>query len=652
MAKKKPDLNVITKELEKSKSLWEKEINTQLSKLEKQFTEAKDDINIIIDALTKEFIPIWKKKINWWKAYKQIAIDRKLLLSKKEKEWMTNVVTPLTYVMVNALAQKIYGLSYNSPIEWSKKWANDEALQLFIEKMQESAKTTYKLKKFSRNSITFGDAFMRVWILSDLKIEEEKDEKLKKAKLKTDDGKAKLLTDYLSYNEVEDFTSILYDTSCNFYESEFVVWRKIRSVHKFFKRWKSQFDAAWITKDFLISIAKQKVWGFFWCDYERYKRLEYHTEEVLDKYNAFGYTTRDFMNMPKFSEFFAECVEKYTETSITLCVNGTPLISFDNYYYKKSNGQIMHPLLKLSFDDEVDAPVSKSLPENLHAVQALHDVVFNSFADQIKLSLSPMFKVDDNLTVEWFDSWYLEVDPYKILKLSGTGEMSKFDIGQVDANVFTMLDYLYSLALIISGINRYTGGWGESWWIERSATASNLLLQATQDTLRPIVDWLNFSLNRMSKIFIIEWQEKLPTKFILTGSDDKEHTIELKGIDSLESELTFINEIINQYNREQVFNNLVSVLDRTKEYIANAGDNYPGLNLRGLIKELYKTAWMERFALSLEEAITLTQDTMKVLEKKWVAPVQNWFDQWWWVPWQEEGVVPPNEEVVLDQSSF
>lgn len=645
MAKKKVNTKVINDEIQKRKDLQAAPIDKKITSLEVEFNEAKDSMAIIIDALTKEFIPIWKKKIDWWKAYKQVNVDRALLLTTKEKEWMTNVITPLTYVMVNALAQKIYGLSYNSPVQWSKKWKEDEWLQLFIEKMQESARTTYKLKKFWRNSITFGDSFMRVWILSDLKIKEEWNEKLKKARLKEKDDKPVELSDYIAYNEVEDFTSMLYDTSCNFYESEFVIWRKVTSVHKFYKRWKSFFEPAWITESFLVSIALQKKWWFFNCDYERYKRLEYHAYDIIEKYQQFNYTTWDFMKMKEFSEYFAECVEKYSSDSITLCVNWIPILSFDNYYYSRSNWKVMHPFLKLSFDDEADAPVSKWLPENLHAVQALHDVVFNSFADQIKLSLSPMFKVDDNLTVEWFDSWYLEIDPYKILKLNGTGEMSKFDLWSVDANVFTMLDYLYSLALIISGINRYTWWGGESWGIERSATWSNLLLQATQDTLRPIVDWLNFSLNRMSIIFIIDWQEKLPPQFKMVDQSDKEHTIKL-DIDSFESELTFINEIINQYNREQAFANLVSVLDRTKEYAQNAWDGYPGLNLRDVIGELYKTAWLEHLALSLDDAIDLVKKISSTLEKKWVAPEQPPVDQ------TPENVDQWPEEIVLDQSAF
>lgn len=149
----------------------------------------------------------------------------------------------------------------------------------------------------------------------------------------------------------------------------------------------------------------------------------------------------------------------------------------------------------------------------------------------------------------------------------------------------------------------------------------------------------------MSIIFIIDWQEKLPPQFKMVDQSDKEHTIKL-DIDSFESELTFINEIINQYNREQAFANLVSVLDRTKEYAQNAWDGYPGLNLRDVIGELYKTAWLEHLALSLDDAIDLVKKISSTLEKKWVAPEQPPVDQ------TPENVDQWPEEIVLDQSAF
>lgn len=653
MAKPKIKKTDINTEIDTRNKLEQAEIDTKLTALRKQFDSAREEMLLVTTELIKEFSPIWKKKINGWKAYKQIGIDRALTLTGKEKQWMTNVVTPLTYVMVNALAQKIYGLSYNNPVQWSKKWKDDEALQLFIEKAQESAKTIFKLKKFSRNSVTFGDSFMRAGLnRSEHRTAEKADEILKKAKL-SKWSKTGALEDFWAYNEIEDFTSLMYDTTCNFYESEFLIRRKIYSIHKFYKRWKWKFDEASITEDFLVSLVLQNKSGFSDCNYERYKRLEYHTDDIMKKNDLFGYTSWDFMKLVQFSEYFAECTEKYTADSITLAVNGIPLLSFPNYFHIESKGLILHPILKLAFDDEADAPTSKWLPENLIAVQALHDVVFNAFADQIKLSLSPMFKIDDNLTVEGFDTGYFEVDPYKIIKTSGSGELGKLELAAIDSNIFTMLDYLYSLALIISGVNRYTGGWPVE-GVERSAKGADLLLQATQDTLRPIVDGLNLSLNRMARIFIIEWVTKLPTSFILTDKNDKDLTIKL-DFKNFDSELIFVNETINQYNKWQVFANLVSIFAQTKWFAQNAGDGLPGINIRGLLKELFKTGDAEKFALSYDEAIALADE---IQAKRPAPPAGPTTPPWapgnpgeWFQPGAENPTLPVESEIVIDQST-
>lgn len=315
-------------------------------------------------------------------------------------------------------------------------------------------------------------------------------------------------------------------------------------------------------------------------NFEMYKLLKYQEKDLYAKDQLYDYEMNQFYTMPVSYEIYTEkeCVEFYTRERVVLMYQGIIIDEFKNPFTELFGEDIWHPYCRVVNKFNPGTEISQSLPEQLIDMQFLRDLIDNAFADQLKMSLNPMYIASDNLFFDESDDGKMKYEAHKIIRAAGNGKLDKFAITDVDSNIFTITDYVDNRGYSTAGINRTTAAVGGA--TPRSAKDAAYQYEITFDNLRTYAANNAQALNKLSRIWIIEGYHKLPDnvegrykKFLFTIKKSLKDR-------NLDYEIEFTNETLDAYFVSQNRESIGAVADFAVKNQMNAVDGLPNVDLR------------------------------------------------------------------------
>lgn len=445
--------------------------------------------------------------------------------------------------------------------------------------------------------------------------------------------------------DVVDAVCFLYDFLKWPEESSIFIYRWWENPTAFFERWAGYSAIAKEMQDpkntKRVECIEYGTW-FSVKNFENYKLMKYKEKFLCEQDQLFGYDMADFFNVADQSNQFAdkEVLEFYTKDKIILWFNWVVIDEIKNPYSSIFGDDIWHPYCRVVNKFMPGTEISVSLPEQLIDMQYMRDLVENAFCDQIKIDLNPMYIASDNLYFEWSDDGILWYEPNKIIKAAGTGKIDKFAITNINANIFTITDYVDNRWYSTAWVNRTTAAVG--WATPRSAADANYQYEITYDNLRTYAANNSQALNKLSRVWIIDGYYKLPEK-VQASYKNKQFQIE-KAIKewNLDYNIEFSNETLDAYFMTQHRSGLEAVIRTAGPYQKNSSDGMDNYDIRWIMQAWLKSYSLGEFALDTDAAKKRYEEQIKLKTELWVKEAISTAE------WQAEvaqvtGQVNPNQ---------
>lgn len=572
----------------------------------KKFAKTHVYISDIISTYVKTLELIFDDKLEWYKNYQRIAYQRRTFL----QEWQSNSVSNFTQFLTDILFQKTYWIPFQAPLSAD---SNDlkETLEQYISTCWASAWMILKIPKAWHLAITMWDCFYR-WSIkyyeNDIKSYGKKKE-------------SKIIKNFNAYADVIDAVNFLYDFVRWPEDSEVFVYRWRETPKKFL--WRREAYSLEIKKLINNKINLESItneWNpFVSKNFEYYKLLKYKEKILCEQDQLFNYSMMDFFNVtPNKNSIYAdhECVEFYTKDRIVLCVNGIVIDDIKNPFSQIFWDDIWHPYCRVINKNNPWSEISISLPEQLIDMQYWRDLVENAFYDQIKMDLNPMYIASDNIYFDDAEDWVLNYTPNKIWKVAWTGKMDKFAITSINNNIFTITDYIDNRWYSVAWINRTTAA---VWWATpRSAADANYQYEITYDNLRTFAANNSVALNKLSRIWIIEWYYKLPISVQWEYKNKKFQITKAIKDWNLDYNIEFTNETLSAYFMTQHRAWLEAVIRTAWPYQKNASDGMDNYDIRWIMKAWLDSYSLWEFALDSNAAKKRYEEQIKLKTELWV----------------------------------
>lgn len=550
---------------------------------------------------------IFDDKLEWYKNYQRIAYQRRTMI----KDWQSNSVSNFTQLLCDIIFQKTYGIPFNTPVK-----ANQEirdTIEWYISTCWASSQMNTKIAKAWHLAITMGDSFYR-WHVEYYE-NEIKDYRKSKGK------KPQVIKNFKANADVVDAVCFLYDYMKGAEESPMFIYRWRETPTNFFSRWAAFSTIAKAMKDPKNTKRIECIEHgapFSSKNFENYKLMKYKEKFLCEQDQLFWYDMQTFFEVTDIKDQFSdkEVVEFYTREKVILRFNWVIIDEIANPYATIFGNDIWHPYCRVVNKFMPGTEISVSLPEQLVDMQYMRDLVENAFCDQIKIDLNPMYIASDNLYFEGSDDGIFAYEPNKIIKAAGTGKIDKFAITNINANIFTITDYVDNRGYSTAWINRTTAAVG--WATPRSAADANYQYEITYDNLRTYAANNSQALNKLSRVWIIDWYYKLPES-VQASYKNKEFNI-TKAIKewNLDYSIEFTNETLDAYFMTQHRAGLESVIRTAWPYQKNSSDGMDNYDIRWVFKAWLESYSLGEFALDSDAAKKRYEDQIKLKTELWV----------------------------------
>lgn len=623
--KANPEQTSLQKYLKKKKSNSQQIVDIKLitEMNEKQNSDVSKYLHNLVPSVFNYFDKyFWKWKIEWYKKYIWYAWDRAFALESKWQSWRSNIVTPLTRTFADALYNRIFDSEFVVEVyATTPSWAKDYTVKINWEEVERSPKKSVEalnewcyitsnidanIKRAAKDAVNMWDWFWRV----DMNVADEYQNWVDDSK--NNDWKASTkwyeLTKCNAIAEYIPWEEIIYDAHKDFEESEFVWWRRIESDAKFKSRRSWLVTMNEKTSDYL-----NKEWNkrlFFDKDYSKFRHLKEF--ENLLRNNSFWFVETDIYwldNENLKSKW--ETYEHWTKDTLTICRNGYVVFDWPNPYWDTI------PFVHLGLWISTNQGVNDGICQLLYSIQILYDLVYNWYADYLKRHFNPMYMSTGAQRIEWFETWYLDWEPYKIIKNLWEGKVERLDLWDDVSNGFSMLQSLYEMASQISWVTRYTWAW--AWQgIERSPRAADYQVQITLEVLKPIVSSISRALDATSKIWCKLAQTKLPPKCIVSIMGEKGKEVFKKiTLEDLENDFTikYNNSSIADYTKSKKLNDIQNFMNYWQMLWNDPARNAYILDQEALVKKVAEL-------LEIDWALLTAEEYKKVREEWSVATAQ------------------------------
>lgn len=579
----------------------------------------------------------WRWKINWYKNYMMYNFERAIELKKNWMERRTNFKTPLSRIFTDTLYNKLFDNEFAIDIyattpKWDKKtetkWSPKDSFMALNEWAYITSEIEVWLKKSIKDWVSSWDWYWRVDMSTPKEMEIYVEKSLEAARSWDPKWyqkwipveKCSAVYEYIPWEE------IIYDIKKDFYDSSFVWRRRIEEHSKFIDRRWSFISINQKTQDELKSLDWWKWTFIFNKDYSWHRRMWQNIEHILS--DIIPIVESDLYEWVSWEKW--ESYEHWTNETLTIIRNGVIVYDWENPL-----GIGMHPFIHFWLGISPNWWVNLWITQLLMGIQELYDLVYNWYADYLKRHFNPMFMTTWWQWIEWFDTWYMDWEPYKIIKNLGDGKLENIKLWDDVENWFMLLDRLRELGWQITWVNRYT--WANVWsGIERSARASDYQVQITLETLKPIVFWISRALTRASKIRWLLAQTKLPPKIIVSIMGKSwEQEFKKITIEDLKNDyvIKYKSESIGDYMQQRELDKLTSFLNYQKIVGTDPITNTFVYNQRKVAEKVAELHWFNWIVLSDEQIIDIMKDRQEKLKE--IAPPENNFNQggWeWWVP--------------------
>lgn len=563
----------------------------------------------------------WHSKIEWYKKYVWFCWDREFALRQKWQAWRSNFITPLTRVFTDSLYNRIFDSEFSIDVySTTPTWSKTYEVSIWWDKVERSPKKSvqalnerayitsdidYNLKRAAKDAVQTWDWFWRV----DMDVAEEYQKWIEDSR--NNDWKASTkwyeLTKCNAVAEYIPWEEIIYEWQKDFYESEFVWWRRIESQAKFENR---RWRLVSCSDEVYDYINTQNPKLFFSKNYSKFRNIKQY--EHLLATNAFGFVDDDiyWLDTENLKDKW-ETYEHWTKETLTICRNWYVIYDWANPY-----GWII-PFVHLWLGIAANQWTNDWITQLLYSTQTLYDLVYNWYTDYLKRHFNPMYMSTWAQRIEGFETWYLDWEPYKIIKNLWEGKVERMDLWDDVTNGFSMLQSLYEMASQISWVTRYTWAWSWS-GIERSSRAADYQVQITLEVLKPIVSSISRALDATSKIWCKLAQSKLPPKCIVSIMGEKgAESFKKITLEDLSNDfvIKYNNQSIADYTKTQKLNDLERFMQYWQQLWQDQARQAYIIDQAEIIKKIWEL-------LEIDWVLLNSEEYKRIREEWWVAWVE------------------------------
>lgn len=241
-----------------------------------------------------------------------------------------------------------------------------------------------------------------------------------------------------------------------------------------------------------------------------------------------------------------ELVEYNTATMKYVFVNG-------NLFYFGKKKYNIGEVREATFSLIPGTGNANGVADNLGGLQDINNMLWNSFLDNIKLNLGPMFKITGNIPIG--KNGTLDFKKFRAFRSNGSGDIEKIQLGVNDFSPVNFMQIVESFAQQRSGVSNYIM-WGNG-SVERVAGGIDMKFNQYKAKLTPITDSIDQMMWNIARSWILMYL-KYFTKDELKRLDieitekfdekNKFETFLVNGVD--------IRDIIDERNITFTYNSL------------------------------------------------------------------------------------------------
>jgi len=610
-----------------------KELENKTWAVEQNFEEAKEIVQWSIDTdLIKQKIVFrsyllshlqkvyslyedtyFKTFIDAYKAYHLDETDRQKELEEKWWDWRTNIRYPLTKMVIDTLFANFYDTEITYKIqardpEWYDK---TKLVQWFFEWIMDISWGNNELFKAAKEAMITWTSFIKVVVKKDIEewryLKEVKNWKRIYETYKNEKV-------YPSIKNVDVF-SLFIDPAANDIDSaRFVFHRKILPYKEAFEKY---WRLLWInlTDEERNTILKSPQYVSH-TDYSKIKRLPFFKWDIQEDLENFNW--QNFFEVYYFDNDLIEVIEYYEHWKLLILFNW--YIVYDDvtiYPFK------WYPFTKVNYELDNWWLYTKWIWTNLEQFQKISDILLNSYLDQVKLNVAPMYEADKgsvNVNDIWED-WSFQYEPFKIIfKRDEKQAIKPIPLTNWDQLWLQALQQLQQYVEFSEGPNQYT-----MWWspVERSATGASLKANITKQRLKPLVDSINRALSEVSeKILLLAatiYKNKIPVRVLWEDGSYKFKMITPQEI-IWQYDIIFESNSLKQVIKEVERNQLIQFISQALPAANDPVRQRSVVDIMKLFREL-----VTKF--DLPEDIILTDEDFKKIIASVQANTQLWQEE-------------------------
>ncbi len=597
-------------------------------KLDDKLKREIDDVRQIIYQTTMDFHNyIFPKYIMNYKKYLWFVAERLTSLDY----WQSNVNYPMVSSAVDQMFSNVFDF-------WYEFWINEESLKRLCTKsfdFRDAGKNTFK--ETAKECLITWRAFARDYFIfekhKDKFFDKEIETVIKMPTLEyvsvfdvmydrsksIQNSSYKIIRTFMSWDAIKNkLFPLIISSSPEFVKNREAVEKKINWLLKKYKEWFwnrfSMYDynpvkalnaaSQWynsLPSDwyFAVPICNNKEWLLAWYSVDNSNRED-----------AKNY----FLNANKSTY---EVVEYFTADKKYIFVNWYLV------YFGKRRHQLSE-IREITFSTIPWTWNSLWLSDKLWSIQDLQNMLWNSFSDNLKLLLWPMFAVSGNLPIAKsgkIDFWAL-----RAFKTNWTQNIEKIQLWVSDFAPINFMQMNEWVAIKESWMNNYISWW--AWAIERTQAWVDVKFNQYKAKLTPITDsidqmmwwiarsWIMMFLKFFTKEELLALDIKVEEKYKVDNKwNNKFETFTVNGID--------IRTIIDENNITFTYNSLHKV---TKEWVRDTII----MNLQPILQYAWRSVNMDEIAKILagkdfnpEKLFNQKQAVSNQEQAQWI-PTQQW----------------------------
>lgn len=606
-------------------------------KLDKKFKDEIDSVRDVIHQTAMDFHNyVFPKYINNYKKYIWFVSDR---LSKIDW-WQSNINYPMVSSAIDTMFSNIFDFWYD--IWVSEEWLKAACIKSFD--FRNIGKNV--LKEVTKEALIVGK-----WYAKDYFIKEEFRDKFFDREISYD-----IKMPSMQYVSVFD---VMYDRSKWIEKSSYKIIRTFASWDAIKKKilplilsqYSKAEHKAVITKidknlkDYKLEFGSR----FSMYDYNPVKELTsvtlwtnsdtnadyYNLKMCSKKWELTAWCGVDTSMKEDSKNYFLndnkatyEIVEYYTSEDKYIFIN------WHLMYFGKSK----HNLSKIREVKFSEIPWTWNatwMADKLAWHQDLQNTLWNSFIDNIKLILWPMFKVTGNLPMA--KSWKIDFAAFRAYKTNGSADLEKIQLWDPSYWPLQFMEMNQAAAIQESWMNNYIAWW--SWSIERVQWGLDLKWWQYKAKLTPLTDsvdqlmwnicrsWILMYLKFYTKEELAKMNINIIERYIKDEKwKDIFETLEVNWID--------IKQIIDETNISFSYNTLYKVTQENARDLLTKNFQFMVQYMPNAIniEEMWKVfAWYDFDPLKvLQKPNTTVEQTEQVMtEENIQEPVEEQPEQWW-----------------------